>query len=99
MLGATGNAGTMAVQVARRLGAGRVVGAGRDLDRLEALKSVGADEIVQLTEDTDALGKAAAEVDIVIDYLWGNPAEKAMTALLMARSDRSRELNWIQIAP
>ena len=37
VLGATGNAGTMAVQVAKRLGAGRVVGAGRDLDRLDAL--------------------------------------------------------------
>ena len=34
ILGATGNAGTMAVQVAKRLGAGRVVGAGRDIDRL-----------------------------------------------------------------
>ena len=34
VLGATGNAGTMAVQVARRLGAGRVVGAGRDPERL-----------------------------------------------------------------
>ena len=29
VLGATGNAGGMAVQVAKRLGAGRVVGAGR----------------------------------------------------------------------
>jgi NADPH:quinone reductase-like Zn-dependent oxidoreductase len=37
ILGATGNAGTMAVQVAKRLGAGRVVGAGRDLGRLQAL--------------------------------------------------------------
>ena len=101
VLGATGNAGTMAVQVAKRLGAGRVVGAGRDIDRLKALKTVGADEIVQLTEDTEATGmalaNAAAEVDIVIDYLWGSPAEKAIMALLTARSDRSRELNWIQI--
>ena len=37
VLGATGNAGAMAVQVARRLGAGRVVGAGRDPGRLDAL--------------------------------------------------------------
>ncbi len=37
VLGATGNAGTMAVQVARHLGAGRVVGAGRDAGRLHAL--------------------------------------------------------------
>ena len=46
VLGATGNAGTMAVQVARRLGAGCVVGAGRDPGRLRALTSAGADEVV-----------------------------------------------------
>jgi NADPH:quinone reductase-like Zn-dependent oxidoreductase len=101
VLGATGNAGAMAVQVAMELGAGRVVGAGRDRERLAALTGVGADEVVQLTEDDDAttsaLAAAAAEVDIVLDYLWGEPAEQAMMALLMHRSDRSRELNWIQI--
>ena len=68
----TGNAGAMAVQVARRLGAGRVVGAGRDPGRLAALTSAGADAVVQ-------------------------PAQHAITALLTARSDRSREMNWIQI--
>ncbi len=101
VLGATGNAGTMAVQVAKRLGAGRVVGAGRALDRLGFLTSVGADEVVQLTDDAQAtaaaLGEAAAEVDIVIDYLWGTPAQDAIMAILTQRSDPSRELNWIQI--
>jgi NADPH:quinone reductase-like Zn-dependent oxidoreductase len=102
VLGATGNAGTMAVQVAKRLGAGHVVGAGRDPARLDALTGLGADHIVQLTEDRDATAKALAlaaaeEVDIVIDYLWGAPAKDAMMALLSARSDRSRALNWIQI--
>ncbi len=101
VLGATGSAGTMAVQVAKRLGAGRVVGAGRDLTRLSALTPIGADEIVPLTADLDAtasaLGAAAAEVDIVIDYLWGKPAHQAMMALLTARADRSRAMNWIQI--
>src|ERR1700735_2706841 len=42
VLGATGNAGTMAVQVASRLGAGRVVGAGRNPERLAALVAGGA---------------------------------------------------------
>lgn len=101
VLGATGNAGTMAVQVAKRLGAGRVVGAGRDLDRLDALTALGADEAVPLTDDDDAtgtaLGAAAGEADIVLDYVWGKPAQRAITALLTARSDRSRALNWIQI--
>ena len=54
VLGATGNAGAMAVQVAKRLGAGRVVGAGRDPMRLRALSALGADEVVQLTDDAEA---------------------------------------------
>jgi NADPH:quinone reductase-like Zn-dependent oxidoreductase len=91
----------MAVQVAKRLGAGRVVGAGRDVSRLEALRDRGADAIVQLTDDLEAtavaLAETSAEVDIVIDYLWGKPAERAIMALLIARADRSRALNWIQI--
>ena len=89
VLGATGNAGAMAVQVARRLGAGRVVGAGRDAGRLRALIPAGADDVVQLTGDADATGEAlaaaAAETDIVLDYLWGEPAQLAITALLTAR--------------
>ncbi|SNY37325.1 quinone oxidoreductase family protein [Paractinoplanes atraurantiacus] len=92
ILGATGNAGQMATQVARRLGAGHIVAAGRNESRLSGL---GADIAVPLTED--ALAEAASEVDLVIDYLWGKPAAAAMMAVLRARTDRSRELNWIQI--
>jgi NADPH:quinone reductase-like Zn-dependent oxidoreductase len=101
VLGATGSAGQMAVQVARRLGAGRVVGAGRDQARLATLAGFGADVTVALGGDGDAsaaaLAEAASDVDIVIDYLWGGPASAAMTTLLQARADRSRALNWIQI--
>jgi NADPH:quinone reductase-like Zn-dependent oxidoreductase len=101
VLGATGNAGLMAVQIARLLGAGRVVGAGRDPGRLGALTSLGADEVVPLTDDQDAtdraLGAAAGEADIVLDYVWGKPAEHAIMALLTSRADRSRAMNWIQI--
>ena len=101
VLGATGNAGTMAVRVAKRLGAGRVIGAGRDRERLEALRTQGADELVALTDDSEAtaaaLASAAAEVEIVLDYLWGAPAARAMIALLTAREDRSRALDWVQI--
>jgi NADPH:quinone reductase-like Zn-dependent oxidoreductase len=101
VLGATGNAGQMAIQVAKRLGAGRVVGAGRDQTRLATLPGIGADATVALTDDADAtaaaLAKAASEVDLVIDYLWGKPAGDAIMALLRARADRSRALNWIQI--
>jgi NADPH:quinone reductase-like Zn-dependent oxidoreductase len=101
VLGVTGNAGGMAVEVAKRLGAGRVVGAGRDLERLSAVAAAGADDVIPLTADHEATGtalaEAAAEVDIVLDYLWGKPAQRAIVALLTARSDRSRAMNWIQI--
>ncbi len=101
VLGVTGNAGQMAVQVAKRLGAGRVVGAGRDPERLREAKSLGADEVVALSDDPKisaaAIAAAACEVDLVLDYLWGPPAQEAIPALLRKRSDRSRSLNWIQI--
>lgn len=101
VLGATGNSGQMAVQIAKLLGASRVVGAGRDADRLRALAALGADEVVSLAGDpeeaADRVAAAASEVDVVIDYLWGKPAELAMLPLLKRRSDRSRTLSWIQI--
>ncbi len=101
VLGATGNAGGMAVQVAKHLGAARVVAAGRNPERLAGLPSLGADEVVALSDDPAAtaerLADAAAEVDVVIDYLWGEPAATAIMALLKARADRSRAMNWIQI--
>jgi NADPH:quinone reductase-like Zn-dependent oxidoreductase len=101
VLGATGNAGQMAVQIAKHLGASYVVGAGRNPERLAALPALGADAVVALADSPDLtaerLGYAAAEVDVVIDYLWAEPASIAIMALLNARADRSRALNWIQI--
>jgi NADPH:quinone reductase-like Zn-dependent oxidoreductase len=101
VLGATGNAGGMAVQVAKRLGAGRVVGAGRNTERLAELPALGADDVVALVDDPEVtaerLASAASEVDVVIDYLWGGPATIAIMALLRARADRSRAMDWIQI--
>jgi NADPH:quinone reductase-like Zn-dependent oxidoreductase len=101
VLGATGNAGGMAVQVAKRLGAAYVVAAGRNPQRLEELPGLGADAVVALEDDgtvtADRLASAAAEVDIVIDYLWGEPAAHAIMALLRERGDRSRAMDWIQI--
>jgi NADPH:quinone reductase-like Zn-dependent oxidoreductase len=101
VLGATGNAGGMAVQVAKRLGAARVVGAGRHRERLAELPALGADEIVALADDpavtAERLAGAAAEVDVVLDYLWGEPAAVAIMAILKARADRSRVMEWIQI--
>ncbi|MEU2723327.1 zinc-binding alcohol dehydrogenase family protein [Streptomyces smyrnaeus] len=99
--GATGNAGSMAVKVAKHLGAGRVIAAGRNRTRLDELPAEGADDIVQLTPDQDAtaasLAEAAAEVDVVLDYIWGPATELAMRAVLGARTQHTRLLDWVQI--
>jgi NADPH:quinone reductase-like Zn-dependent oxidoreductase len=97
VLGATGNAGQLAVQVARLFGAGQVIAAGRDAGRLAGLTALGATATVPLADGTDLLGKTAAEVDVVLDYLWGEPAAAAMVAVLTQRADRSKPLTWIQI--
>ncbi|MGW6912915.1 zinc-binding dehydrogenase [Kitasatospora sp. NPDC054939] len=92
VLGATGSAGRMAVQIAKRFGAAQVIAAGRDTVRLTALPALGADRT--LTFDEIA---AAADVDVVLDFIWGAPAADTMLPILTARTDRSAPLTWVQI--
>jgi NADPH:quinone reductase-like Zn-dependent oxidoreductase len=101
VLGATGNAGQMAVQIARLLGAGQIIAAGRDAGRLAALPALGATGTVCLGAEpgtaAGGLGQAAADVDVVIDYLWGQPTAAAMAAIVTGRADRGKPLTWIEI--
>jgi NADPH:quinone reductase-like Zn-dependent oxidoreductase len=101
VLGATGSAGRMAVQIAKRLGAGTVIAAGRDPGRLAATGALGADATVSLRGDEgfvdEALGEIAGDIDVVIDYLWGAVTQRAVPAILANRSDPSRPLTWIEI--
>jgi NADPH:quinone reductase-like Zn-dependent oxidoreductase len=98
ILGATGNAGQLAVQVARLLGAGQVIAAGRDPARLAALPALGATATVRLDGDAAArLGQVAGDVDVVLDYLWGQPAATAMAAIVTRRADHGKPLAWIEI--
>jgi len=87
ILGATGVAGQLAIQVAKRLGARRVVAAGRNLQALEEARNLGADRVLSLSQDRPALVAAFRDVfaeekiDLVLDYLWGAPAEAALEAI------------------
>jgi NADPH:quinone reductase-like Zn-dependent oxidoreductase len=90
--GATGSAGRLAVQVAKFLGAKRVVATGRNAKALQALAGLGADATVDLTLDRAALGEEfqrqfAAGIDVVLDYLWGESAEVLLTAAAQAAPD------------
>jgi len=92
VVGATGNAGRVAVQVARRFGAAEVIGAGRNTAALAALGEVGADRALTL----DRLAEAA-DVDVVLDYVWGEATSAGMVDMLTHRADRARPLTWVQI--
>ncbi|WP_033442172.1 quinone oxidoreductase family protein [Saccharothrix sp. NRRL B-16314] len=92
VLGATGSAGRMAVQIAKRFGAAHVIAAGRHATRLAPLHELGADEAVTFDQ-----ADRAADVDVVIDYVWGEPSARAMTAMITARRDRRAPLDWIQV--
>ncbi|ORX98980.1 zinc-binding dehydrogenase family protein [Basidiobolus meristosporus CBS 931.73] len=101
ILGVTGASGKLAIQVARCLGASRIVGLGRNQETLEALRSSGLDATVALTDDINAtkasIAKEAANVDIVLDYLWGPPAQYTMEAILAHRTEADQRLDWVQI--
>lgn len=101
VLGATGNAGQLAVQLAKHLGAGRVVGAGRDPERLAALPGLGADATVSLAgepaEVAAQLAAQAGDVDIVLDDVWGPVTSAALTAIATHRSASPKPLTWIEI--
>jgi NADPH2:quinone reductase len=84
VLGATGAVGQIAVQLARLMEAGRVVGAGRSAERLERVRELGAEKVVELGDGdlADVFERAAGgPLDIVIDPLWGEPAMAALRAI------------------
>jgi NADPH:quinone reductase-like Zn-dependent oxidoreductase len=78
VLGAAGSAGRLALQSARVLGAGLVVGAARGAHAAD----LGADAAVDLTDEQaidDALaGAAPGGYDVIVDFLWGGVAPHAM---------------------
>jgi NADPH:quinone reductase-like Zn-dependent oxidoreductase len=84
ILGATGPVGQIGLQVARLLGAGRVVAAARSEAKLRALQKRGlADAIAVLgAGDDEAALKAASEhgYNVILDVIYGPPAEAAMRA-------------------
>jgi len=85
VLGASGALGTVAVQAAKILGAGRVVAAARSADGRRRATELDADATVELNNDnglTERFTQAAGgELDIVIDPLWGAPGLAALRAL------------------
>ena len=98
--GATGSAGTMAVQIGKHLGAKKVIATGRNQQSLNRLLSLGTDEVIELEEDSnppEAAFRTQFEqgVEIVLDYLWGLSAERIMAAANAQRA--MAPIHFVQI--
>ncbi|HEY0161129.1 MAG TPA: zinc-binding alcohol dehydrogenase family protein [Edaphobacter sp.] len=103
ILGATGSAGQLAIQIAKRLGARHVVAVGRHVNEQE-LKALGADSVISLQQEPDALVAAfrnewnTTGVDVVLDYLWGPPAEAVLAAIAQkGPSHAAPRVRFVQI--
>jgi NADPH:quinone reductase-like Zn-dependent oxidoreductase len=90
--GATGTAGRLAVQIAKYMGARKVVATGRNVDALNALSALGADVAIPLGDAGNEFEEALHEqfgdgIDVVLDYLWGPSAERIIIAGAKAGKD------------
>jgi NADPH2:quinone reductase len=85
ILAASGVLGSIAIQVARLLGAGRVIAGARDERGLARAKELGADATVDLKQTeglTERIREASGgQLHVVLDPVWGIPGAAAMEAL------------------
>lgn len=99
--GATGTAGRLAVQIAKYLGAGKVIVTGRDAEALLSLAALGADITIPLHGSEQELNarleaQFASGIDVVVDYLWGKSAEQLLVAGAEAGPD-GRPIRFVQV--
>ena len=104
ILGATGVSGQLAVQIAKSRGARRVIALGRNPQALAELSALGADATISLAQDADTLIAALRHeitthgLDIVLDYLWGPPAEALLSAIAQKGLDHAApRIRYVQI--
>jgi NADPH2:quinone reductase len=104
VLGASGVTGKLAVRIAKLLGAARVVAAGRNPEVLNTLHNLGADAIIHLDAAEKELSEAfvreagPAGFQVVIDYVWGRPAEIFLNAITRHEfAAIESELRYVQV--
>ena len=105
--GATGTAGRLAVQLAKHLGAGRVIGTSRNESELQELLSLGADLTIPFTLGAShplgakhfeqaLMAEFAHGIDIVVDYLWGESAKTIIVAIAKA-VENARPVRFVHV--
>ncbi|HBV4556994.1 TPA: zinc-binding alcohol dehydrogenase family protein [Klebsiella aerogenes] len=96
--GATGSAGQLAVQIARYLGAKKIIATGRNA---QALTALAADECINLTADEQTINAqfaaaSAGQIDVVVDYLWGRSAE-LLLPILAKYTPGDKPVRYVQV--
>lgn len=105
--GATGAAGIIAVQVAKQLGAGKVIVTGRNARELESLRSLGADVIIPFDFRSEnpqgvehfnqaLIAAFSGGLDVIVDYLWGRSARTIIIAAAKA-VEEAHPVRFIQL--
>lgn len=104
ILGATGVTGRLAIQVGKILGAKRVVAVGRNEEILRTLPDFGADATVSLRSTGNELRESitaelrGSGIHVILDYLWGNPAEQVLAALSQSEfAEIQYETRFVQV--
>lgn len=105
--GATGSAGRLAVQLAKYLGAGRVIATGRNEGELQEVLALGADAAIPFRlDDSNPAGAKEYEnaltaefgqgIDVAIDYLWGESAKTVIVAIAKGVED-ARPVRFVHV--
>ncbi len=98
IIGATGSSGSMAIQTARHFGANRIVAVGRNKHKLDRLD---ADVKIALDDDVDRKLHEQFDqgVDVILDFVWGEPAVRVLGAATKDRGSRMGEprIRYVQL--
>ena len=98
VLGATGAAGSVAVPIAKHLGARRVIAIGRAGAALQRAADRGADEVVGIDDGVEAMSRLGSDgVDVVLDFLWGDVGISVMTALARSVPHPQHRVDWVNL--
>jgi NADPH:quinone reductase-like Zn-dependent oxidoreductase len=92
--GATGTAGRVAVQLAKYLGAAKVIATGRNEAELEQMKALGADVVIPFAQpfadkgfEETLIQEFGKGIQVVVDYLWGQSARTIIVAIAKGVDD------------
>ena len=79
--GAAGGVGTAAIQVAKALGAGRVVGVARGDEKRAAAEAAGADHTIDADEDWVGRVRELGGADVVVDPVGGDRFDQSLRCM------------------